>query len=330
MLKTLLKHKKNALICIMKTEKNINKKNTTIQEKVLIATITVLTLFTINPMEWQSFRSLSVNSVLITTILMGIGFLALVLRKDKTILVSFTACILLCSHLKSSQKSTFSYCSPTQESTQLRVATFTLNEATEITAFGSQIQEVEADLIAVQVPVQAVDGQWLKKQMHQTFPYYQKTVCGDSLAMIVLSKAVIKELDTLCFDDAISIAGIIQPIGFAKEVAFISTHLSDKLPHTEAQLGRLSNYIQEHYAEGKPFLTLNGTTLNAWLPEIKDFKNVHSLYDSRTDIDFSTPDKHIFYSSSLECTSFKSVFDGIGVVATYQLKKMPTVAAKAM
>ncbi len=314
----------------MKTEEIINKKSTSIQEKILLATIATLTLLTINPMQWQSLRSLSVHSVLITTVLMGIGFLALALRKDKTILVSFAACILLCSHLKSSQKSTFSYCSPKQESTQLRVATFTLDQATEITAFGTQIKQVEADLIAVQVPVNAVDGQWLKEQMHKTFPYYQKTVCGDSLVMIVLSKAVIKELDTLCFDDAISIAGVIQPIGFAKEVAFISTHLSDKLPRTEAQLGRLSSYIQEHYAEGKPFLTLNGTALNTWLPEIKDFKNVHSLYDSRTDINFSTPDKHIFYSSSLECTSFNNIFDGIGIMATYQLKKMPTIAAKAM
>ena len=139
--------------------------------------------------------------------------------------------------------------------------------------------------------------------------------------MIVLSKAEIKELDTLCFDNAISIAGVVHPNGFEDDVAFISTHLPNSLPHTEEQLSLLSSYIQEHYTD-RPFLTLSGSSVETWMPEIKHFKNAHSLYDSRTDIPMTSPDKHIFYSSSLECTSFKSISEDKGILATYKLKQI--------
>lgn len=288
-------------------------------ENISVLSILVVLLATVNPMEWNIFRSASAYSVGILFGIAATGFIALAIRKDKIILTSFASCILLCAHMKEAQHSTFAYATTNQETPQLSVASFSLETPAAINLLNLNILDTKADLITIQVPAQSIQGEWLKAQTNKKFPYYQKTICGDSLAMIILSKAQIKELDTLCFDNAISIAGVIHPEGFVDDVAFISTHLPNSQLHTEQQLSLLSSYIDEHYAN-KPFLTLSGTSVETWMPEMRHFKTAHSLYDSRTDISFTSPDKHIFYSSSLECTSFKNVLDEKGILATYKLK----------
>lgn len=293
-------------------------------ENISVLFVLVVLLTTVNPMEWNVFRSVSAYSVGILFGLVATGFVALALRKDRIILASFASCILLCAHMKEAQHSTFAYATTNQETPQLSVASFSLETPSEIDLLSLNIINTKADLITIQVPAQSIQGEWLKAQTNKKFPYYQKTICGQSLAMIVLSKSEIKELDTLCFDNAISIAGLIQPEGFVDEVAFISTHLPNNQPHTEQQLSLLSSYIKEHYTN-KPFLTLSGTSIETWMPEMKHFKAAHSLYDSRTDISLISPDKHIFYSSSLECTSFKNILEEKGILATYKLKEaIPT------
>ncbi len=284
-----------------------------------LLTVLGLTFGAINPLAWSSLRVLSINAIPILFLLLAIGGVAFIFHKKFMIFISFTACIGLSMYLKKAQNTNFEYAKHTND-LEINIANFVLLDESSIAKFKENISFLKADLVSIQVPVRLMDEKWLMDDAKENFPYRQKTSCGDTLAMVFFSARPILSLDTLCFENTISIAGAIDIEGIAKPVAFISTHIPNQDKQTQEQLTLLSNYIQENYT-GQPLVALGDSEVKPWMPEMRQFKAVNSLQDSRMDMDWNHSTKYIFYSQDLVCTHFSDVLDGNGVLATYQINR---------
>lgn len=289
----------------------------------LLAIVTT-TISVINPYDFYFFHALTANAISVIFIFLAIGFGAFIFRNNLLLLTSFSACISLSMYLKNAQNTNFAYAQPTQKS-QINIASFVLNNAQSIIAFSENFSTLNTDLISIQVPVKLIKSDWIIQKTKKEFPFYKKTICGDSLAVLIFSTSKIYDLDTLCFDNAITIAGAIKIKGIEEKVAFISTHVPNQIIQTQKQLALLSQYIQTNYND-KPFLAMSGTEIKSWMPEIQKFKTRNSLKDSSIEIDLYNINKHIFYSDNLVCTHFSSTDNGNGVIASYQLKNTSIVA----
>jgi len=299
---------------------NLASKNTSFWFNAIgLVLIGGLTLGVTAPLEGPFFRFFTVNAVTILFSILAIAAIAYCLRQNFILLVSSIASIVICIFLKDPAHSTFNY-AQTADDTQLTIAHLLLDNDSSLANIERNLSSVDADLISIQIPVQFVAQQPLLANTQKDFPFCKQTICGDSLAIVLLSRTAIYNVDTLCYANTISVAATIKKVGLPKEVSFISTHVPayHQLEKTREQLTQLSSYIKKYYSN-HPFLTLSGSQLASWMPEIKNFKTVNALNDSRIDVAYE-PNKHIFYSADLVCTSFQHILDGQGVLATYQFK----------
>lgn len=295
--------------------------------------VTVLTLGVVVPMDTTVNHFLSSHAITIMLLFLGTGFVGFALRNNAIIFPSFLACIVLCTFIKESLTQEFTYSKSTDD-VEVRVAHLVLGDQESISAFSQSFTGLEADFLSIQTPVEPTLELQLTQELSAKMPYWNKTICNNNTAMFVFSSYELKDLDTVYCNDnqTVSLVGTMFIDSTHEQISFLST----KVPveqglrqEAEKHLQRLSEYINNNFQD-KPLLTLSGTKLASWTPELQEFKTAHRLNDSEIDLELTTRDEHIFYSKDLVCTGFTEILEGNGVLATYQFRKPKKTAYNYM
>ncbi|WP_156039767.1 hypothetical protein [Aureispira sp. CCB-QB1] len=285
--------------------------------------VTMLTLGVVVPLDTTANYFLSSHAITIMLLFLGTGFVGFVLRNNTIIFPSFLACIVLCTFIKESLTQEFTYSTPTDD-IEVRVAHLVLDDKESITAFAQSFSGLEADFLSIQTPIEPTLELRLTQELGKKMPYWNKTICNNNTAMFIFSSYELKDLDTVYYNgnQAVSLVGSMFIDSTHDQISFLSTRVPvDRglRQETEKHLERLSQYINNNFQD-KPLLTLSGTKLASWTPELQEFRTAHRLNDSEMDLELRTRDEHIFYSKDLVCTGFSNILDGNGVLATYQFR----------
>lgn len=291
----------------------------------------ILTLGVVVPVDTFANHFLSTYAIAIMLLCLGAGFIGLILRNNLMIFSNFLACIVLCSFIKGSLTQEFTYSTPTDD-VEIRIAHLVLEDEERIAEFSQAFKSLDANFLSIQTPIEPTLEEKLTEQLTAKMPYWKKTICNNNLAMFVFSKYELRNLDTLYYmgNNTVSLVGSMFIDSMHKEISFLSTRVpvgGGMHKETKQHLAKLSKYINTN-CQDKPFLTLSGTRLASWTPQVKEFKTTHRLNDSEIDLGLTARDEHIFYSKDLVCTSFDEIFNGNGVVATYQFKKKDKTTAE--
>lgn len=286
--------------------------------------VTILTLGVVVPTNTVASYFLSTYAISIMLLFLVAGFIGLIFRNNLMIFSNFLACIVLCAFIKGALTQEFTYSIPIDD-VEIRIAHLVLEDEQTIADFSQAFKSLDANFLSIQTPIEPTLEQKLTKQLSTKMPYWKKTICDNNLALFVFSKYELRDLDTLHYvgNNTVSLVGSMFIDSMHKEISFLSTRVpvdEGIWKETEKHLAKLSTYINTN-CQDKPFLTLSGTRLASWTPEVQEFKTTHRLNDSEIDLGLVPRDEHIFYSKDLVCTSFDEIFDGNGVVATYQFKK---------
>lgn len=285
--------------------------------------VALLTLGVVTPVDMTFSHFLSSHAITIMLLFLGTGFVGFVFRNNSIIFPSFLACIVLCTFIKESLTQEFTYSKSTDD-VEVRVAHLVLDNEESIAAFGQSFTGLETDFLSIQTPIEPTLELQLMKELSKKMPYWNKTICNNNTAMFVFSSYELIDLDTIYSkgNQTVSLVGTMFIDSTHDPISFLST----KVPagqgidaEAENHLEELSQYIRTNFQD-KPLLTLSGTKLVSWTPEVQDFKNAHRFNDSKIDLELSTRDEHIFYSKDLLCTGVTEILDGNGILATYQFR----------
>ncbi len=296
--------------------------------------VTTLTLGIILPSDTSFNPLLSSYAGELMLLSLSIGFVGFVLRNGSIILINFLACIALCSFLKEANSQQLAHFNSIDD-TKISVAHLVLDDEESIAELEREFKNLDVDFLSIQTPIQPTLEKQLTKELSKQLPYWEKTVCNNSLTMFVFSAYELHDLDTLYYNDnTVSLVGTMFIDSLDHEISFLSTHVpvgNELQAETRSHLARLSSYIKNN-CKNKPLLTLSGAKLASWTPEVRAFKNAHRLSNSHKAVGFSSNkrDEHIFYSKDLMCTEFSEIFEGNGVIATYQFKKSNTKTAQKL
>ncbi|MBL4648913.1 MAG: hypothetical protein JKY03_04220 [Aureispira sp.] len=286
--------------------------------------VALLTLGVVVPVDMTASHILSSHAVIIMLLFLGAGFIGFALRNNTIIFPSFLACIVLCTFIKESLTHEFAYSIPTDD-IEIRVAHLVLDDQESIAAFGQSFAGLETDFLSIQTPIEPTLELQLMDELSKKMPYWNKTICNNNTAIFIFSRYELKNLDTVYSNgnQTVSLVGTMFIDSTHDQISFLST----KVPvgqgthqETERHLEKLSEYIHTNFQD-KPLLTLSGTKLASWTPEVQDFKEAHRFSDSNIDLELIARDEHIFYSKDLLCTGVTEILDGNGILATYQFRR---------
>jgi len=286
--------------------------------------VALLTLGVVVPVDMTASHILSSHAVIIMLLFLGAGFIGFALRNNTIIFPSFLACIVLCTFIKESLTHEFAYSIPTDD-IEIRVAHLVLGDQESIAAFGQSFAGLETDFLSIQTPIEPTLELQLMDELSKKMPYWNKTICNNNTAIFIFSRYELKNLDTVYSNgnQTVSLVGTMFIDSTHDQISFLST----KVPvgqgthqETERHLEKLSEYIHTNFQD-KPLLTLSGTKLASWTPEVQDFKEAHRFSDSNIDLELIARDEHIFYSKDLLCTGVTEILDGNGILATYQFRR---------
>jgi hypothetical protein len=286
--------------------------------------VALLTIGVVVPLDLTASHILSSHAVTIMLLFLGAGFVGFTLRNNTIIFPSFLACIVLCTFIKESLTQEFAYSVPTDD-IEIRVAHLVLDNQESIAAFGHSFTGLETDFLSIQTPIEPTLELQLMDELSKKMPYWNKTICNNNTAMFIFSSYELKDLDTIYCNgnQTVSLVGTMFIDSTHDQISFLST----KVPvgqgmhqETERHLEKLSEYINTNFQD-KPLLTLSGTKLASWTPEVQDFKEAHRFNNSKMDLELIARDEHIFYSKDLLCTGVTEILDGNGILATYQFRR---------
>jgi len=287
--------------------------------------VALLTIGIVVPVDMTASHFLAGHAITVMLLFLGTGFVGFVLRNNTVIFPSFLACIVLCTFIKESLTQEFTYSKSTDD-IEVRVAHLVLDNEESIAAFGQSFIGLETDFLSIQTPIEPTLELQLMKELSKKMPYWNKTICNNNnTALFVFSSYELKNLDTIYCNEnqTVSLVGTMFIDSTHDQISFLST----KVPigqgtHQEAEmhLERLSEYIHTNFQD-RPLLTLSGTKLASWTPEVQGFKDAHRFNDSKIDLELISRDEHIFYSKDLVCTGFTKILEGNGILATYQFRK---------
>ena len=249
------------------------------------------------------------------------GFFGYFYRANSVILINFLACILLCIFLKQSKYSSSTFLTDDQE-VKLRVAHIVLDDQKSISRFGSGWQLLNADFVSIQANIEPSQENQMIKRLTKRLPYWEKTISNDDVSMYVFSAYELRELDTLAFryKKNYSLVGKLFIDSLYSEISFLSTRIplvEDERDEIKNHLAHLSDYIKKN-CDGH-LLALSASQLSSWAPEVRAFKTLHMLRDSQSNNKISTKREHIFYSKKLICSEYSEIYNGNGIIATYQM-----------
>lgn len=284
------------------------------------------TVVSIVPPDVFVFKVVSKFVVQIMLAYLGLGLLFLLFSDEKSMLVSFACCGVLCLFLRTRS----AFFAPPQNAPTVSVANFNLSLASD-EYYDTTINVILANDADV-VSIQEVTPDWdLYLRGHaalrEKYPYDTTIVRLDFHGVALYSKFPFTRVDTFHYKDIPNLAGCIHHDSLNQDIYFISSHTVPPISLSayddiNKHLLRISEFVA---TINKPLLTLGDYQVMPWSNEIVRFRQRASLNDSRRDMPASYfPYDHIFYSDELDCINFRSignnVTDHIGILGEYQLR----------
>ncbi|MDC0230574.1 hypothetical protein OAK19_01275 [Aureispira] len=288
----------------------------------VLISISTLVIFASVYFGLQNIDILSQHAFILMALLLFCGFCGYLFRANSVILINFLACITLCSFLKQSQYNRFIPLT-VEEEIKVRVAHVVLDDEQSISRFGRGWQLLNADFVSIQANIQPSQENQMIKRLTKRLPYWKKTMFNDDVSMFVFSAYELRELDTLTssYNKNFSLVGKVFIDSLHSEISFLSTRMplvEYKENEIKNHLADLSDYIKNN-CDGNHLLALSASQLSSWAPEVRAFKALHMLQDSQSNNKISAKREHIFYSKKLICSEYSEIYNGNGIIATYQL-----------
>lgn len=269
-----------------------------------------------------------------------LGMIFLILDQKKLMFTALLSCALLCMYLKSTSDQSIRF--PSQNTNaQLSVAHINLSLSDDYAATMHTILTTDVDLISFQEYTPDWDG-YLTEKLVDRYPYYSSMVRIDPYGMAIFSKYPLSDFDTVLHHDIPNLHALVD---VDKDVR-IHVFSARTVPPVNFEAYAV---IRDHfktmgrYLSGLsgPVITLGDFSLPSWSQEIKEFKALAHLHDSRRDIVpaslqgslslLKIPIDHIFYSGDIECTAFQVLSDAtsshLGILGKYQMKEFASLTS---
>lgn len=305
-------------------------------ELVLGGSILLVALGIVFPPDIFLFKQGTNFSVQIMFLFLLMGMGCLVLQRERLMFVCLGASAILALNLKTFSDQTLSFPS-VNANPSLSVAhiDLSLSEDKETTLHAIRTHDV--DVLSFQeyspywdkVLPEALITQYPFRLLDSKLPPYGKAIFS-KFPLCIEKKVVIQDFDDM---EVLHVQLLLDEGATAHIVSTHSFPLFNDEAYTEIHkyFEKVGQYVKG--LEG-PVITLGDFSLPPWSEEIKYFKEVGRLMDSRRDLAqqispdrmflFNIPIEHIFYSYEIECTAFSVINEQtspLGITGSYQLKR---------
>ncbi len=271
----------------------------------------------------------------ITLIYWLLGILLLTRRSARLAIVTFCSCALLCIYLKGATSFPAAAGSKTASGPTLKVLHFNVNagKGGYSDALRS-IARVEPDVVSLQ----EISPDWdraFRDSLGSVYKYSCKSLGADLYGVAIYSKYPLLDCDTFYCDHVPNIAVSVRGPLNTPKIFLVASYIAPPLYSSarqvlKRQLGSISEYINKLQC---PTLAFGDYNIEAFSPEIIQFKNMTRLQDSRRgyrpirddgSISFTeVPKDFIFFNNQMKCIDFKTVCDAqserLGIMGTYQI-----------
>jgi endonuclease/exonuclease/phosphatase (EEP) superfamily protein YafD len=262
-----------------------------------------------------------------------LGMFFFLVNQRNLMLTSLLCCGFLSLYLKSSSNGHLRLAVKTEEP-EIRVAMMNLSNAEDYFGTMEAIVEKDADVWTFQ----EITPDWyhvIDLALCDYYPHAATLLRIDPYGMVVFSKFPIQDIDTFYFQGIPNLVVTIDVQG-SSGIHLVSSHTTAPV-NSEAY-----RMIREHFRTvsryittlSGPVITCGDYNLPSWATELKEYKALAQLNDSRRDIIpasnqgslsiFKVPVDHIFFTHDIECTAFRVIQDEnarhLGISGTYQLK----------
>ena len=297
-----------------------------------LGVVLLVTSQCIIPLANPISRSIASHSVIVMLSFFMLGGLAFLLKKPFIMLYTWMACVALCHFLKDTQHSPFYYAEAREETRQIQIGHFDIENKSETLVALATIEDLNIDLVSIQTGADEELRGLLSTTLTKAYPY-QLTYFSETQSTLVFSKMKLDASDTFhCDGMPYLMSNLIIDSIAKRKLQFLSLHLpkntSDNPELMMEQLSEIGACWSARQAKDMPLMAFCAIPMVAWSPEIRAFRNLCTLNDSRLDLELQSNSEHIFYSNQLRCLSYEALSTGIGVVGTYQLK-LPTETVEA-
>lgn len=252
-----------------------------------------------------------------------LGFVFMILKYDKLVLLSFALTAALCVFMKNGDNEEFT---KHQDTLEEKVAVAHIN-LSNITDEPNMIKTLAYSNVEV-VSFQEYTPEWvtLKEQLKTWFPYSLELLRIDPYGKAIFSKYPIFLHDTLNKNIASDVSFEIVKNNHAFN--FISTYLIPSLNSKtlEAAKSQLKIINEELGYTPKSTIILGEFNMVYWSSELRHFKERSNLQNSRKEIipvSFKVPYDHMFYTKDLQCVQLKDFLinrnERIGLYSIFQI-----------
>lgn len=273
-------------------------------------------VYTFTP--FASYQWLIEKSVQIVWLYFFGAIILLMLSKKYWMFLAFGCCAALCVFMKNMSNDAFSYAEKTDDLT-IKIANFNLSSVGDsLESVANNIAHCEADLISLQ-EVNPLEDSILRLRLKENYPNVYSMKSKEYYGMMVFSKYPFEKNDTFSYRGIPNIIGCINIDGQKCKLHFISSYLLPPFNATAYEYfrGHLGTIAYKVKALNVAMVTLGTYSAVPWSPEIKDFKDIGALHDSRlgfaptfpntAPIMFQVPYDHIFHTKHLKCLDFKTI-----------------------
>lgn len=278
--------------------------------------------------EFIPFGSLLIQySTSLMVLFLATGFIGFYYRINPLIFFNFSACIVLCSVLRTLPSQEGFSNSPA--SSDITVAHFVLEDSQSLADFVRYQPSVKADFMSIQTASNNPIAEQLSTSLEHQYPFRKVSSYNKGFNLYVFSAFQLKNLDTIIdpIDNSISIFGSIFLDSSFQEISFLSSPLLGEKA-SKRTLNLLSNFSQEKL-KGQPFLTLSNAQMVSNRKDFERLQSIHSLKDSQPTHDQAITNGRIFYSKDLVCTKFQKSCQGNCVIASYRIKRENLLTLKS-
>lgn len=273
------------------------------------------------------------------------GILFLALKQPKLMFASFGCCAALAIFLKFSMNPPENFpkemqvpinLDQKQSFTELKIAHFSLSDAENDPDLTFQrIRETGADLVSIQ-EVTPIWQPYLETELDSLYPYHHTIPDLGMFGLSIFSKYEFNLIDTFYYQEIPNLVGSISIKDKVDSIHFISTHAFPAFSKTaykrvEEHLQLIQDYL---ISMSNPHFVLGNFYVVPWSKEVKEFKAVTQLKDSRSgfmpsysdgSLSFwDIPMDHIFFSNHFECSEFQSLSGQngihIGIHGSYKIR----------
>jgi len=304
----------------------------------LLVSVAALCIFTPDIFFLKQGANFTVQ-IMFANLLLAMFFL--VIDQRRLMFVSLAACGVLAYYLKGETDQSLKYPSK-NENPHISVAHIDLSLSEDFDEPMHTILLADVDLISFQEYTPLWD-EYLANELTTRYPYRITMKRIDPYGKAIFSKYPLSESDTMNFEGFDEIPSLHTAVLINDETQIHVVSTQTLPPVSEQAYERIRGYFHEvgTYIEklDGPVITLGDFSLPGWSNEIKEFKKIANLSDSRRDVMmrstanpiffFNIPIDHIFYSRDFECTAFKAISgdnsNHMGIVGKYQLKALASL-----